>query len=105
MIGAFRRRIEILASSRVGDGAGGASIAWSPVESLWAGVERLSSAPDVTGEASRRLKRIAASVRARSALAIGQRVVLDAEIYEIVSIESADDKERRLTLICEEVLP
>lgn len=105
MIGAFRTRIEILAPSRIDDGAGGAGLVYTPLESIWAGVERLSSAPDVTGEAGRRLRRIAASVRARKTLAIGQRVIADGGTYEIVSIESADDRERGLILICEEALP
>lgn len=105
MIGALRHKIQLLNASRDEDEAGGASIAWTPGPELWADVERLSSTRDFTGDRDNRLKRIAATIRFRADIALGTRLVFAGETYETVSIESDDGREKRLTLICEEVLP
>ena len=103
MIGALRHKLELLSFTRVADDAGGAEIAWLPGPEIWAKVERLTSTRDIVGDRARRLKRIAASIRYRSDILLGQQVRFDGEAYEVVSIESGDDKDRQLTLICEEV--
>ncbi len=103
MIGGFRNRIELLTFSRTADDAGGAGIAWLPGPEIWADVSRLTSTRDVTGDRERRLKRIAARIRVRSDIVLGQQIRFDAERYEVVSIESDDGRARRFTLICEEV--
>lgn len=105
MTGALRHRIQLLNASRTGDEAGGASVAWAPGAALWADVERLSSTRDFAGDRGNRLKRIAATIRFRADIALGQRLVFAGETYETVSIESDDGREKRLTLICEEILP
>lgn len=105
MIGALRHKIELLTATRVDDEAGGASISWSAGPELWARIERLTSTRDLTGDRDNRLRRIAVSLRYRTDLALGQRVMFDGAQYETVSIESEDDRDRRLTLICEEALP
>lgn len=104
MIGALRHKVELLVASRVDDEAGGASLAWGDGPDLWARVERLSSTRDFTGDRENRLKRVAVTIRFRSDVALGQRLRFDSEIYETVSIESDDAGEKRLTLVCEEVL-
>jgi head-tail adaptor len=35
----------------------------------------------------------------------GRRLRLEGRDYEIVSVESVDERERRVVLVCEEVLP
>ena len=104
MIGALRHKIELLTLARVDDEAGGASLAWNAGAELWADVERLSSTRDFTGDRDNRLKRIAATIRFRADIALGQRLIFAGETYETVSIESEDGREKRLTLICEEVV-
>lgn len=102
MIGSMNRKIEFLTPSRSDDEGGGASLSWLPGPELWAKIERLTSTRDVTGDRNNRLRRIAATVRFRADIPLGQRVRFDGVEFEVVSIESEDD--RRLTLICEEVL-
>lgn len=102
MIGSLSKKIEFLTPSRVDDEAGGASLSWLPGPEMWARVERLTSTRDVAGDRNNRLRRIAANLRYRADIPIGQRVAFENSEYEVVSIESEDD--RRLTLICEEVL-
>ncbi|MEX6632154.1 phage head closure protein [Hyphococcus lacteus] len=102
MIGGLGKKIEFLTPSRVDDEAGGASLSWLPGPEMWARVERLTSTRDVAGDRNNRLRRIAASLRYRADILLGQRIIFEDSPYEVVSIESEDD--RRLTLICEEVL-
>lgn len=102
MIGALRHRIELLTLSRVEDGAGGASVAWLPGPELWADVQLLSSTRDFAGDREARLKRIAATIRHRGGIVLGQQVAFDGDNYEVVSIENDDERGRRITLVCEE---
>ena len=102
MIGELRHKIERLTPARTEDEAGGAAIDWISGGELWAAVERLTSTRDFAGDRENRLKRIAVTVRA-GAFDLGTRLVFSGEIYEIVSIESDDGRDKRLTLICEEV--
>ena len=101
MIGALRNRIEILTPSRIADGAGGAAVDWLAGPSLWAAVERLASTRDFSGDRTRRLRRLAATVRYRNDIALGDRLRFDGAVYDITSIEDGPD-DRRLTLVCEE---
>lgn len=105
MIGLMRHRIEILAPTRLPDDAGGAGLAWSVFETMWAGLRRLSSARDVAGGGDRRLRRVAATVRFRPWIRAGLRLRFDDADFEIVSVESDDARERALTLVCEERAP
>lgn len=105
MIGLFRKRIEILSQTRIDDGAGGATVAWSTVETAWASVERLAGSRDFSGDRRAQLRRIAATIRWRPAAMPGRRLRLEGRDYEIVSVESVDERERRVVLVCEEVLP
>lgn len=101
MISLLRKRIEILAPARDADEAGGAGVAWTSVETMWAGLERLSAVRDVAGDRARHLRRIAATIRHR-AVTLGHRVRHDNVEYDIVSIETSGDRDKTLTLFCEE---
>ena len=105
MIGALRTQIELLGAAATPDDGGGARLAWAPVASLWAGVARLPSTPDFTGDRRRRLKRIKALIRARQDITLGGRIRHEGDDYEIVSIEEDDARGRRIILACEEVAP
>ncbi len=104
MIGSLKHKITLLTPVRHEDEAGGASIDYAPGTELWAQVERLTSTRDYAGERENRLKRIAATIRFRPNMALGLRISFAGDAYEVVSIESEDGRDRRLTLVCEEVL-
>jgi head-tail adaptor len=74
------------------------------VATIWAAVDELSSVAAVSGDRSRRVKRIKAFVRARPDFDLGARIRHRGGDYEIVSIESDDERGRRVFLIGEEVL-
>ena len=103
MIGLLRKRIDILAETRIADAAGGATSSWASVATIWAGLERLTSSRDLSGDGDRRLKRFAATIRFRTDIAPGGRVRFDGADYLVASVEGNDEKERRLTLVCEEI--
>ncbi len=104
MIGTMRHRIEMLTPSRIDDDAGGAAIIWLPGPEIWARVERLTSTRDFAGDRNTRLRRLSATIRYRTDVALGQQLRFEDDAYEVVSIESDDEQNRRLTLICEEVV-
>ncbi|MFC2954046.1 head-tail adaptor protein [Marinicaulis aureus] len=104
MIGALRHKVILLDVSRASDEAGGASLSWGAGSEVWASVERLTSTRDFAGDRANRLKRIAVTIRFSAEVALGQRLTFEGVMFETVSIESDDGRDRRLTLICEEVL-
>ncbi|MFZ5618823.1 MAG: head-tail adaptor protein [Pseudomonadota bacterium] len=103
MIGALRFQIDILSATNAGDEAGGRAVSYAPVATVWSAVDQLSSVVASEGARTQRLKRIKAYVRNRSDFALGGRIRHQGVDYEIVSIESDDERGRRVFLICEEV--
>ncbi len=104
MIAALRYEIDLLARNEASDGAGGASIAWTVARTLWAAVEDLPAIGAIIGDKGVRIRRIKALVRARADFTLGARVRFDGDDFEIVSIESDDERGRRIFLIGEEVV-
>ncbi|MEO0880307.1 MAG: hypothetical protein AAFY22_11425 [Pseudomonadota bacterium] len=112
MSGALKNKLILLRRTQTADLGGGASApTLSADKAVWASVERLTTAQDFLGPRGdggrRRLKRIAATTRAAHAaqleLAPGDLLAFEACVFEIMSIASADTRERRVTLVCEEV--
>ncbi len=103
MIGALRHKLERLTLIRDPDMGGGAGESWQANGEIWASVDVLSPIRDITNDRRVFLKRIAASIRHFPDVREGDRVRFDQIDYEIVSIESDTDRQRRMVLICEEV--
>lgn len=103
MIGSMRNKVTLLSRQSVEDGGGGRAVTWQPAEELWAAIEKLSPVRDFTGGTRRFLTRIAAEVRFDKTLEAGRRLRIDNADYEIVSVETVDERQRRLVLIAEEV--
>lgn len=98
----FRTRIEYLSAARVADDSGGAHFVWTVFARSWARIDRLAPARDVAGDRGRFLARVSALVRWRADLEPGQRFAADGRVFDLVSVESVDERERRLLLIGEE---
>lgn len=103
MIGALRHKVTLLTPQRAADQGGGGAVSWLAGPGLWAGIERLTATRDFSGDRANRLRRIAAVVRFRSDVELGARLRFDGADYEIVSIED-EGENKRMTLVCEEVL-
>lgn len=104
MIAGFRYQIELLKRNETRDEAGGAVVAWASAAAIWAAVEHLSAIGAIIGDRGRRIRRVKALVRSRPDLAIGARIRFEAVDYDVVSIESDDERGRRVFLIGEEVV-
>lgn len=102
MIAGFRYQIELLARNAVADEAGGFSVAYAPVTAIWAGVDELPAVSVGDGGRTRKARRIKALIRSRNDTPIGARIRFDGVDYDVVSIESDDERGRRVFLICEE---
>lgn len=103
MIGALRNKLELLSASRAPDTGGGFEVTWQVTTEIWASINQLTPIRDVTGERRTFLKRLAAEVRSIPGLMAGSRVRFNTDDYEVVSVETLDERQRRLVLICEEV--
>lgn len=103
MIGALKHKVELQTPQRIFDNGGGSEVTWVAGPSFWARIERLTSSRDFSGDRSNRLQRIAAVIRYRSDISLGDRLRFDGAAYEIVSMED-DGEGKRRTLVCEEVL-
>lgn len=104
MIAGFRRRIEVLAETLIPDSGGGAAREFAVVATPWAAVETISTIGPVIGGRARRLRRLKILIRSRPDLAVGGRIRFEGADYDIVSIESDDDRGRRVFLLCEEAV-
>lgn len=104
MIAGFRFQIDLLARVDTPDEAGGAAVSWAPAATIWAAVDHLSAIGAVIGDRGRRIRRIRALVRSRADFKIGARIRYEAVDYEIASIESDDERGRRVFLIGEEIV-
>jgi len=102
--GKLRRRVVLEEPLRVSDGGGGADIAWSPVATLWAAIEPLS------GHERPRYERLEARVshkitlRFRAGLNPEMRLRLNTRIFNIRAVLNAEEKDRWLICLCEEIL-
>lgn len=84
-IGALDRRLVIEATVRTGDGAGGATVTWQPVASVWGRVEALSASER---DRSGRLDGVAThrvTIRAHPEVAGGQRIVIGSRVLAILA--------------------
>lgn len=101
-IGALDRRVTIEAPVRTEDGAGGATVSWSHVATVWGRVETLSATErDRTG----RLDGIAThrvTIRAHSGVTSGQRIVLGERILTILATRPAGRGDQYLVLETQE---
>ncbi|MEL6111215.1 MAG: head-tail adaptor protein [Pseudomonadota bacterium] len=104
MIGPLRHKLERLTATRHPDGGGGASLTWDSEGELWARIDQLTPIRDLTGDRRSFLKRLAAEIRPDRFLQAGDRVRYDHTDFEVVSVETLDDRQRRMILICEEVI-
>lgn len=101
-IGALDRRIRIEAPVRTGDGAGGATVAWATVATVWAQVAALSAAERdragrLDGVATHRV-----TIRARDGVASGQRIVLGGRVLAVRATRPAGRGDRFMVIEAEE---
>lgn len=101
-IGALRHRVQLEAPVRVADGGGGATVTWTPVAEIWAGVEPVAGSEGVLGEglAGRISHEIV--IRHRSGVGTAMRFRFGTRIFEIRAAIDVDERRRMLRCLCRE---
>ncbi len=103
-IGRLDRRVKLQAQLRTSDGAGGVTVAWSDVVTVWASIEPASgreayAAQQLQGRVTHQVR-----MRYRSGVTTGMRLVYGTRAFDIQSAVDEKGEGRSLLLTCEEIL-
>ena len=103
MIGPLRERITLLEPARTPDGAGGASVDWTPSGRVWAASEdRTSGLARLAGRYARTVRR-RYTLRADAPIGPETRIGQDGRVFRIVSVQRREGRKPYLLLGAEEV--
>lgn len=102
MIGDLREQVTLQEPVRTGDGAGGASVAWTTVATVWAAIETVSGASGLRAERLRAEATHRITIRHRTDLDETHRLLWGTRILRIEAMADPDGRRRWLTLTCEE---
>jgi SPP1 family predicted phage head-tail adaptor len=100
--GRLRHRVTLEAATPTPDGAGGSTLAWSAVASLWAEMVQLKAEERSIGEGRGDLAQHKIIVRKRSEVQGGRRFTLGARVFLIRSVADMEEDARYLTCLCDE---
>ncbi len=101
----MNKRVKLQSPSRSSDEAGGATVTWTDVASIWAAIEPLTGkepyvvAQQLQGQVSHKV-----TIRYRSGLTPGMRVLYDSRIFDVKSVIDPKERHSILILACEEVV-
>ncbi|MDQ0317835.1 phage head closure protein [Amorphus orientalis] len=101
-IGALDRRIVIEAPTSTPDGAGGVTVTWTPLATVWARVETLSAAERVRAGRPDGIATHRVTIRALSGIASGQRILVDGRVLTVRATRPSGDRDAYLVLEAEE---
>ncbi len=105
-IGAARRRMVLAAPTMpAGDGAGGGAPEFTAVAEIWAALRWLAGEERSRGDRPEQAARWEITLRWRSGVTAGMRLVDGGRAFAILSVSDRDGRHRRLTCLCEEVGP
>jgi SPP1 family predicted phage head-tail adaptor len=100
--GRLRHRVMLEAATRTADGAGGVTLTWSTVASLWAEIVPLKAEERAVGEGEGDLTLHRIVIRKRDDVSTGDRFTLGARAFRIRSVTDMQEDARYLTCLCEE---
>ena len=104
-LGAMRHRVALQAPVATPDGAGGATVTWSTVASLWGRLEWLSGDERMQADRPEQASRHRIVTRWRSGVDAGRRLTLGERVFDIRVATDPDGGRRRLVCMVEEVTP
>ena len=101
-LGAMRHRFALEAPVRTPDAAGGVDETWETAAEIWGALTALSG--NETFVADKRSGRVSHEIMARAhpGFAPSHRLRLGPRIFEIRAVTVADERRRRVRLLCEE---
>jgi SPP1 family predicted phage head-tail adaptor len=100
--GRLRHRVTLESAAETPDGAGGATVTWSAVASLWAEIVPVKADERGIGEGEGDLTTHRIVVRKRDDISTGDRFTLGARLFRIRSVTDMQEDGRFLTCLCEE---
>ena len=102
MIGRMRHRLTLEAPVESDDGAGGRSLAWTAIATVWGAIEEVSGQEAAPEEAEIELRRLRITVRASVEIRASRRFVAGDRIIDILGVRDAEGRGRYLLCDCRE---
>ena len=103
-IAALRHRLTLQAPDETDDGAGGVSITWRDVATLWAAIRPLRGGPEGLWAAQPATRlRSEITIRYRPGLWPQMRFVAGDRVWNIIAVFDPDGRRARLICLCEEL--
>ena len=100
--GRLRQRLDLETANATADGAGGSTLSWSLVASLWGEVVPLKADERSVGEGLADLVTHRIFVRKRGDVNAGDRFRLGTRLFRIKGVSDPEEDGRYLTCLCEE---
>jgi len=100
--GALRERIIIQSESLTPDGLGGFSTAWIDDVTLWAQIKPKTGREALEAMQVRNMQMYDVIIRYRTGITPKQRISWGSRIFNIRAVMNKDEREKYLTLVCEE---
>lgn len=104
-LGKMRHRVLLQKPVEVTDAGGGRTYTWTNVETVWAEVRPISARETLYGMAVANPVTHRISMRHRSDILPGWRIVYDSREFKILSVVDPDERKHWLELTVEEGLP
>lgn len=101
-IGRLDRRLVLEEETRVADGAGGVTLSWATLTTLWAGISFAGGGEAFDADRTRGRRDLTITIRHRAGLVPGMRFRDGSRGYEILSIIEVGGRRRWLACRCEE---
>lgn len=103
--GWLRHRVTVESAAGTADGAGGETVAWDALATLWARIEPAEAGEEIvaghlSGVVTHRL-----TFRWRSDLAGGMRIAWRGRFFRVLAVHDPDEQRRYLVARCREEMP
>jgi SPP1 family predicted phage head-tail adaptor len=100
--GRLRHRVTLEAATPTSDGAGGVTLAWNAVATLFADIVPVKAEEREAGEGRGDLTLHRVIIRKRDDVSPGKRFTLGPRVFAIRSVKDRQEDGRYLTCLCEE---
>lgn len=102
MIGTLRHRVTIQSETRTADGAGGFTLTWADVATVWGAVEPLKGMERLRAQQIEAPVTHSVTIRHRTDVSTKERIKFGTRLFNIRDVINPDERDRWLELLCEE---
>lgn len=103
-VGSLSKRVTLQSPERAPDGAGGATVTWADIATVWASIEPVSGHEPYIAQALRGKVSHKVHIRYRMGIGPKNRLLYGARSYDILAALNDKEEGRFLLLLCEEVV-